>query len=245
MVESSSFGTFSKRNGTGNKFSFFLISFLFHVVLLGLLLFSAYRDNVVPLSLETEVVFEREQEGKGVAGGKKVRRATKKQITKTSTAETGGLHKAPVRKKESPKREEEPEISGADVGVSADSDSRKITGSVGEGDGSGLRTFSRNWKAKREQKAYRSSLAKIVSANWMIPLVSPKEFEILVETIIDRRGNMVRMKVIRSSGLAVLDSAAERAVRVSVPFPEFPESFGRSKRSFRAVFRFTPDKVED
>ncbi|MBU2647227.1 TonB C-terminal domain-containing protein [bacterium] len=99
------------------------------------------------------------------------------------------------------------------------------------------------WQKKSDLAIYRTSLAKIVTANWIVPPTSVRDFRILIEAHIGPRGNLINIQPLESSGLAILDAAAERAIRVSTPFPEFPNSFGEDIKVYRAVFRFTPDKV--
>lgn len=99
------------------------------------------------------------------------------------------------------------------------------------------------WQKKTDLLVYRKSLAKLVTANWVVPLTSVKDFQILIEVHIGPRGNIIDIRPIKRSGLAILDAAAERAIRVSTPFPEFPKSFKENRKLYRAVFRFTPDKV--
>ncbi|MCP4751664.1 MAG: hypothetical protein GY866_12275 [Proteobacteria bacterium] len=99
------------------------------------------------------------------------------------------------------------------------------------------------WRKKNDLITYRSILAKLITANWVVPPVSIKSFQILMEASIDARGNITEITLVKSSGLAILDAAAERAIRVSTPFPEFPQSFDPEMEVFHAVFRFTPDKV--
>lgn len=99
------------------------------------------------------------------------------------------------------------------------------------------------WQKKSELTIYRKSLAQLVTANWIVPQTSVKSFQILIEAFIGPGGNLISIRPIKSSGLAVLDAAAERAIRVSTPFPEFPDSFDKNRKSYRAVFRFTPDQV--
>ncbi|MFH2130299.1 MAG: TonB C-terminal domain-containing protein, partial [bacterium] len=99
------------------------------------------------------------------------------------------------------------------------------------------------WQKKSDLAIYRTSLAKIVTANWIVPPTKVRDFRILIEAHIGPRGNLITIQPLESSGLAILDAAAERAIRVSTPFPEFPNSFGEDIKVYRAVFRFTPDKV--
>jgi len=99
------------------------------------------------------------------------------------------------------------------------------------------------WHKKNDLFAYRNILGKLITANWIVPPVSIKQFQILIEAFIDPHGNLIQLDLLKGSGLAILDAAAERAIRVSIPFPAYPKSFGPEKISFRAVFRFTPERV--
>ena len=99
------------------------------------------------------------------------------------------------------------------------------------------------WQKKSDLLVYRNSLAKLVTANWIVPHTSVKKFQILIAAHIGPRGNLISIQPIKGTGLAILDAAAERAIRVSTPFPEFPKSFKKELQSYRAIFRFTPDKV--
>lgn len=99
------------------------------------------------------------------------------------------------------------------------------------------------WQKKNDLVAYRNVLGKLITANWVVPPVSVRKFTILIEAYIDPKGNLIALKLLNGSGLAILDAAAERAIRVSTPFPEYPASFGAKTDSFKAIFRFTPDRV--
>ncbi|MBU2511715.1 TonB C-terminal domain-containing protein [bacterium] len=99
------------------------------------------------------------------------------------------------------------------------------------------------WQRKNETQAYRKVLRQLVTANWKVPPVSIKTFQILIEVTIDPNGNLVKTNLIKGSGLAILDAAAERAIRVSTPFPRLPESLESQTKQYQALFRFTPDEV--
>ena len=99
------------------------------------------------------------------------------------------------------------------------------------------------WQKKNNVQAYRSVLRKLVTANWTVPPVSVKTFQIVIEASIDKDGNLLNINLLESSGLAILDAAAERAIRVSTPFPGIPVSIAQESDVFKAVFRFTPDQV--
>ena len=107
----------------------------------------------------------------------------------------------------------------------------------------GTTNSAKIWQKKNDLVAYRNVLGKLITANWVVPPVSIRKFTILIEAYIDPKGNLIVLKLLNGSGLAILDAAAERAIRVSTPFPEYPASFGAKTESFKAVFRFTPDRV--
>jgi TonB family protein len=106
------------------------------------------------------------------------------------------------------------------------------------------RTSGRSiWQQRNELLAYRAVLARLITANWLIPPVEVSSFQVMMEAQIDRRGNPVRIRLLQSSGLAILDAAAEKAIRISAPFPPLPSTFDPEMEVFRVVFRFTPDRV--
>lgn len=95
---------------------------------------------------------------------------------------------------------------------------------------------------KKELNDYKLTLRKLVMANRRYPDTDLKKFLILVEVEIDRLGNLLTLKIKQKSGRAVLDAAAERAIRLSLPFPEYPESFDPNQKSFKVIFRFDPEQ---
>jgi hypothetical protein len=103
--------------------------------------------------------------------------------------------------------------------------------------------IQRIWQKKNDDQSYRRVLKKLVTANWIVPPVKVKDFQVLIEAVIDKNGNLVKIEQLEGSGLAILDAAAERAIRVSTPFPRRPASLGEEKTEFKAIFRFTPDQV--
>ncbi|PCI27780.1 MAG: hypothetical protein COB67_07775 [SAR324 cluster bacterium] len=219
---------------------FFLGSLLLHLVLLALILFQAYQKIPAPYQLETQVVFEQAAPTKAPKQIARDKRVTAKKIKTVKKEKREPIKKLPKkdgflrsnRLLESPARQEVESASIAGV---------KTEGKTG----GSLKQFAKNWKTKNERSAYRGVLSRLVSANWVLPPVAKKDFQVLIEIFIDPLGNIIQLRVAQSSGLAVLDGAAERAVRVSVPFPKFPASFDPRKKAFRVVFRFTSDKIAD
>ncbi|MBU3914862.1 TonB C-terminal domain-containing protein [bacterium] len=101
------------------------------------------------------------------------------------------------------------------------------------------------WKRKNEIVSFRNILRSLVKANWTVPPVALKEFEIRITAIIDPNGNLLDLILVKSSGLIMLNSAAEKAIRVSTPFPKVPKSILNDNQEFHATFRFTPNEVSN
>ena len=58
---------------------------------------------------------------------------------------------------------------------------------------------------------------------------------------IRRNGSLASISTIQSSGIPVLDHAAEQTVRLAVPFPELPHTKGDPDiLNFTRTFRFLP-----
>lgn len=98
------------------------------------------------------------------------------------------------------------------------------------------------WKKVQDKRSYRNTLAQLVRANWKLPAAMQTEFEIIVAALIDPEGNLIGLKIEKSSQISALDAAAERAVRVSQPFPQFPASFPENQ-NFEQKFRFSSGSV--
>ncbi len=101
----------------------------------------------------------------------------------------------------------------------------------------------RIWQKKMEDQSFKLTLKKLVTANWTVPIHNKKKFQIIIEAIIDTNGNLKKIELLESSGLPIIDTAAEKAIRVSTPFPKLPKILQKEKPEFKAIFRFTPDNV--
>ena len=79
-----------------------------------------------------------------------------------------------------------------------------------------------------------------VRGNWSYPEIlaaKQREFEAVVQVSVTREGKIRTYKLIKPSGNAVFDQSVIRAVRLSEPFPPFPE--GYLKRFDVLELRFT------
>jgi len=62
---------------------------------------------------------------------------------------------------------------------------------------------------------------------------------LLILFSIDKNGNLVRLKLIRSSGYPLLDQAALQAVKDASPFPPLPKRFNLDVLNIYATFEYT------
>lgn len=158
-------------------------------------------------------------------------------LKKSKTRQSGSQKPGSVNNTEGQSRKE-PAIVDAPLVPGPDFNDRALSDQTGPSS-----QVAKIWQKKSELMVYRNTLARLVTANWVVPPTSVKGFQIIIEAHIGPRGNVINLKPLKSSGLAVLDAAAERAIRVSAPFPEFPDTFDKNQTVYRAVFRFTPEKV--
>ena len=223
-------------------FSWFLFSLAGHAVLVGMFLISGF-EQTPQYTIQSTVYFEQAP----VKKRKKAESTQKKTAKTTTTVKTAAPAVKPVEKTE-------PEITKPTLKLKGFLRANKKTEDVQQAEATGESSSTGNpdegdalgtiWKAKYNRLVYRNTLSRLVSANWKIPPTSLKTFQIIVETRIDRRGNIINLKVVKGAGVPILDSAAERAIRLSAPFPEFPSSFAEDLQVYRALFRFTPDDVK-
>ena len=91
-----------------------------------------------------------------------------------------------------------------------------------------------------EKKKYQSILAVIVNKNWKTPLVQKKEAFITVD--INKNGEIINYKFSKNSGVFSFDSAVEKSILSSVPFPKIPAVL--NIEFFRARFHFTNEGIQ-
>ena len=89
--------------------------------------------------------------------------------------------------------------------------------------------------------AYFSRLKERVEHGWGYPAQARKEHlsghASLVFTI-HRNGHLLDVRVLRSSGAAILDASAVRAVKNAAPFAPFPKDWSLEKLHIRATFEY-------
>ncbi|MDH5561932.1 MAG: TonB C-terminal domain-containing protein [Deltaproteobacteria bacterium] len=229
----------------------FLISGLIHFILLGLLVFFSLRSVQQPTSFKALVFFS---EAAIPVDGSKTKLSAA--IERQNAVDFAGAL-SPLSKKKVENELDQAEAledftesisqGQSSLGKTSLKDPSITAGSDTLQAGDGLKKLKSKgtaglWMTKRDLLIYRTTLGKIVSSNWVLPPISRKKFQIVMEVLIDPKGEILEINKKKSSGLAILDAAAERAIRGSTPFPSFPSSFGDQKQ-FRAIFRFTPDQV--
>ncbi len=82
-----------------------------------------------------------------------------------------------------------------------------------------------------------------ITANWK-PMIAPvgpsQEFEAVVFCRISRKGILIEVKMVRSSGNALYDQSIVRALKLSDPFPPLPYQYQKPTVAFKLTFRYTP-----
>ena len=103
--------------------------------------------------------------------------------------------------------------------------------------------FSKKWKRQSDSKLHRKSIAYKISSNWKIPPIALSDFEIIIEIFLSKTGQITQFGFKQLAHLAILNAAAERAVKLSAPFDPLPEAENVGKDAYRVVLRFTPDNT--
>jgi len=89
---------------------------------------------------------------------------------------------------------------------------------------------------------YFTGLRKAIELAWSYPEEAVRrgyEGDVLLEFGIDRKGKLVVIKVLKSSGYPVLDRTIVDAIRSAAPFAPLPVGFGKEVLTVTATFRYT------
>lgn len=90
-------------------------------------------------------------------------------------------------------------------------------------------------------RGYMGSVVKSVHRGYRYPRAAARaglEGNVLVEVIIDATGQIVKTRILRSSGHPVLDQAALRAISSIGRVPAPPKALGWSRRSMQVPFEY-------
>ncbi len=116
-------------------------------------------------------------------------------------------------------------------------------GAASVGSSYGLRRGVRSARATFKVQGYDISpwAEKVVNkilVNWIIPSEQIKNLQGLVgiSAVIERDGGLSSVQIVSTSMVQVLDEAAMKALRMSSPFPQFPDDF--PNKSIEALFEF-------
>lgn len=89
--------------------------------------------------------------------------------------------------------------------------------------------------------SYFTTMRKAIELVWNYPLEAAQkgmQGEVGLEFTINKDGSTTRIKVVRSSGYAVLDKAIVEAIRLASPFSPLPQNFGKPRLTVRGSFRY-------
>ncbi|MBN1277345.1 MAG: energy transducer TonB [Deltaproteobacteria bacterium] len=95
-----------------------------------------------------------------------------------------------------------------------------------------------------EDKRYSSYLKIIkdrLAYNWQYPRFAWEnlmEGNVMVMFRLDMQGNLMNIEIQHASGFAVLDDEVARAIRISSPFPPFPDSVTAERLNIVANFTY-------
>ncbi len=90
--------------------------------------------------------------------------------------------------------------------------------------------------------SYMEHIKNKIQNVWVYPqeaIQTDQQGQLLILFSIDKNGNLVRLKLIRSSGYSLLDKAALQAVRDASPFPPLPKRFNLDVLNIYATFEYT------
>jgi len=88
---------------------------------------------------------------------------------------------------------------------------------------------------------YTTVLKEKINAHWVYPLSAQENLiqgTLLILFRLDSKGNLVDLRLVRSSEFEILDKYALKAIRSASPFPPFPESIGVDFLNINASFSY-------
>ena len=88
---------------------------------------------------------------------------------------------------------------------------------------------------------YMKNVERRIKLNWN-PTTESQNKVIIVLFEISKDGDLLRSKVIKSSGIDSVDKSAIQAIQLTAPFPPLPQSFNRD--SIIIEFTFDYHKVK-
>lgn len=89
--------------------------------------------------------------------------------------------------------------------------------------------------------AYFRGIKQRIEQVWSYPNTAKKNRQtgnLLLEFTIDQEGNMVEIELLRSSGVAMLDDAAIKAIRKAGPFPPLPAEWKKPQLRIKVTFEY-------
>ncbi len=89
--------------------------------------------------------------------------------------------------------------------------------------------------------SYFTTMRKAIELVWNYPLEAAQkglQGEVGLEFTINKDGTTSRIRVVRSSGYAVLDKAIVEAIRLASPFSPLPDNFDKPRLTVRGSFRY-------
>jgi periplasmic protein TonB len=88
---------------------------------------------------------------------------------------------------------------------------------------------------------YFSKLRRAIELAWRYPLEAARkgqEGKVLVGFVINKNGNISDLKILTSSGFALLDESVLTAIKIATPFSPLPESFKKKRLPISGAFNY-------
>ncbi|MEE8075471.1 MAG: energy transducer TonB [Candidatus Binatia bacterium] len=94
--------------------------------------------------------------------------------------------------------------------------------------------------------SYLSSVKRAIELEWEYPDMALRhglQGKLVLEFIIHGDGNLMRTRIIRSSGFSMLDEEAVRSVQTAAPFHPIPPWIGKSRLPIIASFEYLDNRL--
>jgi len=133
-----------------------------------------------------------------------------------------------------------PPIENINIDKISEADSTRLTHEKMQTPLDSEETISLDTKDKR-YVSYAVSIKKEIMHNWRYPPEAREyllEGDLLVVFSVGRGGELIQIKILKTSGHEILDMEAIRAIRKAAPFPPFSEHITASRLNIRANFDY-------
>jgi protein TonB len=93
--------------------------------------------------------------------------------------------------------------------------------------------------------AYMTSVRRAIDLQWVYPIAALRqrvEGKLTLELTILENGQLGETRIVRSSGITMLDEEAIRAVKAAAPFKPIPAGIGRARITIVTTFDYSDNR---